>query len=59
MNRLRIQWIAPLVFFAATAAMAQPNPITPDTLWTGGDGKFESAPDTALCSSPSPSSNPS
>ena len=28
--------------------MAQPNPISPDTLWAGGDGKFESAPDTAL-----------
>jgi hypothetical protein len=47
MSRLRILWIAPLVILAA-AAMAQPNPITPDTVWTGGEGKFQSAPDTAL-----------
>jgi uncharacterized protein YggE len=32
----------------AAAALAQQAPITPDTLWTGGNGKFESAPDTAL-----------
>lgn len=28
--------------------IAQTSPVTPDTLWVGGDGKFESAPDTAL-----------
>lgn len=47
MNRLKISWIAPLLLLAA-AALAQQTPITPDTLWAGGEGKFESAPDTAL-----------
>ena len=47
MNHFRIAWIAPL-FLIAAAALAQPNAVVPDTLWVGGDGKFESAPDTAL-----------
>jgi uncharacterized protein YggE len=47
MKRLRIGWIAP--FLLATGfALAQQTPLTPDTLWASGDGKFESAPDTAL-----------
>jgi uncharacterized protein YggE len=44
MNRLRL---APLFLFASFA-LAQPTPVTPDTMWTGADGKYESAPDTAL-----------
>lgn len=47
MNRIRLSWIATLLFLSA-AALAQQTPITPDTLWAGADGKFESAPDTAL-----------
>lgn len=48
MNRFRIPWIAPLLFLAAAALAQQTSPISPDTLWAGGNGKFESAPDTAL-----------
>ena len=44
---LRILWIAPLLLLAA-AALAQQTPVSADTLWAGGDGKFQSAPDTAL-----------
>lgn len=47
MNRQKIAWILPLLLIVATA-LAQQTPVTPDTLWAGGDGKFESAPDTAL-----------
>ncbi len=47
MNRLRIVWNLPLLFVAALA-LAQQTPVVADTLWAGGDGKFESAPDTAL-----------
>ncbi len=47
MNRTSISWIAPLLLLAATAT-AQQTPVTQDTLWTSGNGKFESAPDTAL-----------
>lgn len=48
MNCLRISWIATLVILAATALAQAPPVITPDTLWSGGNGRFESAPDTAL-----------
>ena len=48
MNCLRISWIATLVILAATALAQAPPVITPDTLWSGGNGNFESAPDTAL-----------
>jgi hypothetical protein len=44
--KLRALWIAP--FLLTAAALAQQAPIQPNTLWVGGDGKFESAPDTAL-----------
>jgi uncharacterized protein YggE len=44
MNRLNL---APLFLFASFA-LAQPTPVTPDTMWTDADGKYESAPDTAL-----------
>jgi uncharacterized protein YggE len=47
MDRSRISWILPLLLTAASA-LAQPAPVWPDTLWASGDGKFESAPDTAL-----------
>ncbi len=47
MKPTRILWIAPLLLLAA-AALAQQTPVSADTLWAGGDGKFESAPDTAL-----------
>jgi len=47
MNRLRIVWTLPLLL-VAVAALAQQTPIAADTLWAGADGKFESAPDTAL-----------
>jgi len=47
MKRLRVGWIA-LIILTAWVALAQQTPVTPDTLWVGGDGKFESAPDTAL-----------
>jgi uncharacterized protein YggE len=47
MSRPKIAWITPLLFIAATV-FAQPSPVTSDTIWAGGDGKFESAPDTAL-----------
>lgn len=47
MNRLRTAWIAPLLLIAA-AALAQQTPVTAETLWAGGNGKFESTPDTAL-----------
>jgi uncharacterized protein YggE len=47
MKRFRILWIAPLMLLAA-ASPAQPAAVSADTLWAGGDGKFESAPDTAL-----------
>jgi uncharacterized protein len=47
MNCLRIAWIAPLLLIAG-AALAQQTPVAPDTLWAGANGKFESAPDTAL-----------
>lgn len=47
MNHSRLAWIAPLVLLALSA-LAQPTPVTPDTIWTGADGKYESAPDTAL-----------
>jgi hypothetical protein len=49
MNRLRIRiaWNVPLLLIAAIA-LAQQTPATANTLWAGGDGKFESAPDTAL-----------
>lgn len=44
---LNIVWILPLLLFA-TSALTQTAPITPETIWVGGDGKFESAPDTAM-----------
>jgi uncharacterized protein YggE len=47
MNRFTIKWIAPLLLIACVSR-AQQTPVTPDTLWVAGDGKFESAPDTAL-----------
>ena len=47
MKHTRILWIALLLLLAA-AALAQQTPVSADTLWAGGDGKFESAPDTAL-----------
>jgi hypothetical protein len=47
MNRLRTACIIPLILFAISA-LAQQLPVQPNTLWVGGDGKFESAPDTAL-----------
>jgi uncharacterized protein YggE len=47
MPRSKLSWILPLLFLAASV-LAQPTPVTPETLWAGGDGKFESAPDTAL-----------
>jgi uncharacterized protein YggE len=47
MNRIRLTRIA-LLLFLTSAAMAQQASITPDTLWAGGNGKFESAPDTAV-----------
>ncbi len=43
----RLKWISPLLFLAATA-LAQSTPVTADTLWAGGTGKFECPPDTAL-----------
>lgn len=47
MNRLKTAWIAPLLL-VAVAALSQQTPVTTDTLWAGGNGKFASAPDTAL-----------
>lgn len=47
MSHSRVAWIAQLLLIAA-AATAQQTAITPDTLWAGGDGKSESAPDTAI-----------
>lgn len=47
MTRLKIAWIAALLLLSA-AVLAQQTPVTANTLWAGGNGKFESAPDTAL-----------
>jgi hypothetical protein len=47
MNHLKLMWIVPLLL-VTSSAFAQQTAIMPDTLWSGGDGKFESAPDTAL-----------
>jgi uncharacterized protein len=47
MNCLRNALIA-LLLIMSVNVLAQQTPVSPDTLWAGGDGKFESAPDTAL-----------
>ncbi len=47
MNCLRNAFFA-LLLILSVNVLAQQTPVTPDTLWAGGDGKFESAPDTAL-----------
>lgn len=47
MRRSGFIWIV-LLLLIAVGATAQPSTITPDTVWVGGDGKFESSPDTAL-----------
>jgi len=44
---MRTAWIV-LLSLLSVNLLAQQSPVTPDTLWAGGDGKFESAPDTAL-----------
>ncbi len=47
MNFLKNASLA-LLLLVSVHALGQQTPVTPDTLWAGGDGKFESAPDTAL-----------
>ncbi len=47
MTNRRLGWIAMMLLICG-AATAQQTPVTQDTLWAGGDGRFESAPDTAL-----------
>jgi len=47
MNHLKLACIACLLLIT-TAVAAQQTPVISETLWSGSEGKFESAPDTAL-----------
>src|SRR5690242_4746013 len=48
-RKLLLFGFVPLVFSMTAAAQAQPTPSVPmNTVYVGADGKFESAPDTAV-----------